>query len=220
MLAQPADGPSPEATFERVRLDDHSWVDVARGWLAGADEVYDALAQGVAWQQGRLWRYERWVEEPRLGSWWRVGTPPPHPVIPELQKTIQARYRVPFEGVALAWYRDGRDGVAFHRDREMRWLEETVIAVLTLGQRRPWRLRPRANRYDHDSPLRGATHDLAPAAGDLFVMGGRCQADWEHSVPKVHRPIRGRMSLQWRWTSRRGRPVQGPGYRAPRHYSR
>lgn len=124
-----------------------------------------------------------------------------------------------FDGAAFAWYRDGSDSVAFHRDRELRWLDDTVIAVLTLGERRPWLLRPRSAHYD-DSPTKGAVRDISPASGDLLVMGGRCQADWEHSVPKVRERVDGRVSIQWRWTSRRGRPVQGPGYRAPRNYSR
>ena len=96
------------------------------------------------------------------------------------------RYRVRFDGYALAWYRDGRDSQAFHRDRELRYLDDTVIAVLSLGARRPWLLRPRAHRDRHDLERHGATHDLAPGPGDLLVMGGRCQADFEHSVPKVH----------------------------------
>jgi alkylated DNA repair dioxygenase AlkB len=101
----------------------------------------------------------------------------------------------------------------------MRWLDDTVIAVLTLGARRPWLLRPRANRYSHDE-ARGATHDLRPGSGDLIVMGGRCQADWEHAVPKVGERTGGRVSLQWRWTSRTGPPERGPSYRAPRTFSR
>ena len=103
--------------------------------------------------------------------------------------------------------------------RYERWLDDTVIAVLTLGARRPWLLRPRSNRYSSDE-TGGATHDLAPGSGDLLVMGGRCQADWEHAVPKLSRPVRGRVSLQWRWTSRTGRPERGPNYRAPRTFSR
>jgi alkylated DNA repair dioxygenase AlkB len=126
---------------------------------------------------------------------------------------------VRFENFALARYRSGRDSQAFHRDREMRWLEETIIGVLSLGTRRPWLLRPRANRWQHEDPDKGATHDFAPAGGDLLVMGGRCQSDWEHSVPKVPSPSAERISVQWRWTSKRGRPVEGPGYRAPRFYS-
>src|SRR4029077_4485246 len=116
---------------------------------------------------------------------WSRGTPIPHPGLLEADQALRSRYRVGFGTMAFARYRDGRDSVAFHRDRELRWLDDTVIAVLSLGARRPWLLRPRANRFGHDLPNQGATHDISPANGDLLVMGGRCQADWEHSVPKV-----------------------------------
>jgi hypothetical protein len=49
-------------------------------------------------------------------------------------------------------------------------------------------------------------------------MGGATQVGWEHSVPKLTRRVEGRISVQWRWTSRRGRPFQGASFRAPRHY--
>ena len=51
-----------------------------------------------------------------------------------------------------------------------------------------------------------------PASGDLIVMGGRCQADWLHAVPKVAGSCGSRISVQWRWTSRRGRPDTDPGF--------
>ena len=72
-----------------------------------------------------------------------------------------------------------------------------------------------------DTPGKGAVHDLRPGHGDLIVMGGRCQADWQHSVPYLTRSkIDTRISLQWRWTSRRGKPFQGGSYGAPLTYSR
>ena len=209
-----------DCDVERLWLDETSWVDVARGWLAGADEVFAALRDGVDWQASRLFRYDHWVEERRLGSFWRPGRPLPHPAVAQAQRALQARYRVLFDGCGLIHYRDGSDGQAFHRDTDLRWLDDTIIAVLTLGAQRPWLLRPRTSRFDH-SEGRGATHDLAPAAGDLIVMGGRCQADWEHSVahlPTCH--VAPRISLQWRATSRRGRPFVGASYRAPLTYRR
>ena len=207
-----------DAPFERIWLDDRSWVDVARGWLTGADEVYSAVADRAQWQQGRIFRYERWIDEPRLSGWCRPGPGLPHDVLNQAHAEVQRRYRVRFDGFALAWYRNGRDSVAFHRDREMRWLDDTVIGVLTLGAQRPFLLRSRSSRYDASGEAATGL-DLAPASGDLLVMGGRCQADWEHAVPKVATRIGGRISLQWRWTSRRGRPERGPGYRAPRHFT-
>ena len=211
-------GVDAAAEFERIDLDASSWVDVSRRWLLGADELFDALKDGVAWQTSRLFRYDHVVEERRLGSFWKPGAPLPHPATADIQRALQRRYRVQFGGFGLIQYRDGRDGQAFHRDTDMKWLDDTVIAVLSLGARRPWLLRPRANRYDH-SAGRGATHDLAPGAGDLLVMGGRSQADWEHSVPYLLRDEVGvRISMQWRHTSRRGRPFVGGSYRAPLSY--
>ena len=208
-----------DAPVERLWLDDTSWVDVARGWLAGADGLFEALRTGVAWQTSRLFRYDHWVEERRLGSFWRPGLPLPHPAVAAAQRALQARYRVTFDGCGLIHYRDGRDGQAFHRDTDMRWLDDTIIAVLTLGAQRPWLLRPRSSRHDHGAG-RGATHDLSPRSGDLLVMGGRCQADWEHSVAYLPtRHVGPRISLQWRHASRRGRPFVGASYRAPLTYT-
>jgi alkylated DNA repair dioxygenase AlkB len=220
---QPAPGEEvcvdPDAVTGRLHLDDTSWVDVVRGWLLGADTLKSLLLENVPWESSRLFRYDHWVEERRLVAVWRPGTPLPHPALAPLHRALERRYDVRFPGFSLVQYRDGRDGQAFHRDTDMRWLDDTVIAVLTLGARRPWLLRPRSHRYDH-SESRGATHDLAPGAGDLLVMGGRCQADWEHSVP--YRPrerVGSRVAIQWRYAARRGRPFAGSSYRAPLTYN-
>ena len=213
----------PDAAVERVQLDEGSWVDVVRNWVVGSDALYEALRDGVAWQAGKMFRYDHWVEERRLGAGWRPGTPLPHPALAEVHKTLQRSYKVEFRGFSLLQYRDGRDGQGFHRDTDMKWLDDTRIAILTLGARRPWLLRPWAAKFDGRDQRegRGATHDLQPGGGDLIVMGGRCQADWQHSVPYLQgRAVAPRISLQWRWTSRTGRPFRGAAYGAPLTYSR
>lgn len=208
------------ANVERVELDEGSWVDVVRGWVVNADALYDTVVAAMPWRQGRVFRYERWVDEPRLTAAQPSGRPPADPVLLDAQRALRARYGVTFDGFSLNWYRNGEDSQAFHRDRDLRWLDDTLIALLVLGARRPFRLRPRANRYAHEAPDRGATHDLAPGHGDLVVMGGACQVGWEHSVPRAPGVAGGRISVQWRWTSRTGRPVVGASYRAPRVYDR
>ena len=213
----PATWLATDPQVERIDLDGRCWVDVVRGLVEGADQVHDELVDGVGWQQGRVFRYERWIDEPRLGAW-QAG-PARHPALAEAQDWLSRRYRVRFDGVALAHYRDGRDSVAWHRDRELKWLEDTVIGVLTLGARRPWLLRPLTGRRADDLDLSDAL-DLAPASGDLVVMGGASQDAWLHAVPKTRGPSASRVSAQWRWTSRRGQPDRNPSYFAPRHYSR
>lgn len=220
MVTPPADtGGLAGIELERTWLDGSSWIDLARRWLAAPDETYEAVRESVPWRQGRLWRYERWVDEPRLGGRFAEGTQA-HPAIAATQRTLQHHYRVQFGRPGLAYYRHGDDMMAFHRDRDMRWLDDTVIALLVLGARRPFHLRPRPNRWDHEAAAKGAIVDFAPGRGDLIVMGGACQARWEHSVPPAPGVADGRISVQWRWTSRRGRPEIGSSYRAPRTYSR
>jgi alkylated DNA repair dioxygenase AlkB len=213
-------GVDREAAVERLELGGGAWVDVARGWMLGADELFEHLRLEVPWQTSRLFRYDHYVEERRLGASWQSGRPLPHPALAEATRVLQHRYRAQFPGFGMIQYRDGRDGQAFHRDTDMRWLDDTIIAVLSLGAQRPWLLRPRSSRHDHD-PGHGASHDLAPAAGDLLVMGGRTQADWEHSVPYLPgRPLTPRISIQWRFARRTGRPFMGSSYRAPLTYGR
>ncbi len=212
---------APDATFERIRLDDCSWIDVVRSWMTGTDQLYAELARTLPWKQGSVWRYERYVTEPRLTAWIARGRPVPHLALLDAYRALRRRYQVDFDGFGLSWYRDGNDSVGFHRDREMRWLDNTVIAILTTGVRRPFLVKSRhvpAGRriLNDDSDAR----DLAPGSGDLLVLGGRCQADWLHAVPKVSGVVEGRISVQWRWTSRTGRPERGPGYGAPRTFSR
>lgn len=197
------------APIERVFLDARSWVDAGRGWLRGGDTLLDALVESVDWRQGRRFMYERMVDDPRLSRWYRRDEVLPHAVLAEIPRALRARYGVSFGTVGLNYYRDGRDSVAFHRDRELRQLEDTLIAIVTLGERRPFLVRPRG---------RGSSRDLAPASGDLLVLGGRCQVDFEHGVPKVAH-AGPRISATWRWSSRTGRPETGPSWRAPRTYS-
>jgi alkylated DNA repair dioxygenase AlkB len=200
-------------TMRRHWLDATSWVDLAPGWLRDPEEVYSALLDGLPWRQAKLWRYDHYVTEPRLTAGTR---PQAHPALVEATRALRGHYGVDFDGPALALYRDGRDALGAHRDRELRHTSETLIAILSLGARRPWIVTPR-RAIDTGRAAAGAL-DLAPSSGDLLVLGGRAQADWLHGVPPQPGLRAARMSVQWRWTSGTGPPEHGPGYRAPRNY--
>jgi alkylated DNA repair dioxygenase AlkB len=191
LLAAGAPAVHPEVAWRRVDLDATAWVEVAAGWLTGADELFAALAAGVPWRHGRRRMYDRMVDDPRLSRWYHADETPPHALLDVAREALRARYRVPFAAVGLNFYRDGADSVAFHRDRELRELDNTLIAILTLGAARPFRLRPLGG---------GPSHHLLPASGDLLVMGGSAQAGWEHAVPKVA-ACGPRISASWRWTA-------------------
>jgi alkylated DNA repair dioxygenase AlkB len=203
------------ATLERHWLDETSWVDIGRDWLAGFEvdqrEVFEAVRDGVQWQQPRVWRYDHHWEQPRVAASCRPGPNAPHPVITAAHKALRSHYRVEFmTTITMVHYRDGHDRMAAHRDGDLRFCDDTVIAVLTLGARRPWVLAPRRGA--------GLPFDVSPAGGDLLVMGGRAQQDWIHGVPPVNTLREGRISVQWRWTSRTGKPEVGGSSGAPRNY--
>jgi alkylated DNA repair dioxygenase AlkB len=177
------------ARIDRIALDTRSWVDVSRNWLLGADALLDALVADVTWHQGRRQMWERTVDDPRLSWWCRDDDPLPHPALAAIRPALAGRYGVQFGAAGLNYYRDGSDSVAPHADRELRDLDDTLIAIVTLGACRPFRLRPKGG---------GTSLDLSPASGDLLVMGGACQLGWEHAVPKVAH-AGPRVSASWRW---------------------
>ncbi|HET9075379.1 MAG TPA: alpha-ketoglutarate-dependent dioxygenase AlkB [Acidimicrobiales bacterium] len=188
-------GARPDTAFERVDLGGGAWVEVARSWFGGADELAEGLMAGVGWRHHQRWMYERLVDEPRLSRWYGADEPLPDEALAHFRVAAGRRYRVRFGALALNFYRDGRDSVAFHSDRELRHVDDTLVVILTLGSTRPFLLRPLGG---------GRSVDLRPASGDLIVMGGACQEGWEHAVPKVTRGCGPRVSASIRWARRGG----------------
>ena len=179
-----------DTTFERIELGDGAWVEVARNWFGGADDLLVGLIREVDWRHHQRWMYERLVDEPRLSRWYRADERLADEALAHFRVAAARRYRVRFGAMALNFYREGRDSVAFHTDRELRHIDDTLVAILTLGAARPFLLRPVGG---------GRSIDLRPGSGDLIVMGGSCQETWEHAVPKVNRSCGPRISASIRW---------------------
>jgi alkylated DNA repair dioxygenase AlkB len=186
--------PEVDATFSdvrRIELDERSWVDLAGGWLHGADVVFDELLDVVPLRQRtNVQMYDRLVDEPRMSAWWHVdgGQPEPLAILSEMRKLLSLRYAEAFDSIGFNLYRDGRDSVAWHGDRHRHVVVDPIVAIVSVGSPRPLRLRPRGG---------GTSLSWDLGDGDLFVMGGACQHDWEHTVPKV-RHAGPRLSITFR----------------------
>jgi alkylated DNA repair dioxygenase AlkB len=180
---------------ERTRLTDGAWVDVRRDWIAGADALFERLYGTVPWRAERRKMYDRVVDVPRLVSFYDQESELPDPALSAIRRALDQHYRgelgEPFATVGLCLYRDGHDSVAWHGDTIGRGqVEDTMVAIVSLGERRRLLLRPRGGG--------GPAHRFDLGRGDLLVMGGSCQRTWEHSVPKSARSIGPRMSVQFR----------------------
>ena len=154
-----------------------AWIEHAPNLLLGDDLLFDHLAAGLAWSQPRVRMYDAEVDTPRL----LASVPadgPGHPVIAELVAALSARYGRAVDRVSVAWYRDGRDSVAMHGDRVGDQVDDSVVAIVSLRGPRRLLVRPRAG-------VEGPKLAFDLGHGDLLVMGGTCQRDFDHGVPKV-----------------------------------
>lgn len=178
----------------RTTLTQGAWIDIRRGWIAGADALFERLAEVVPWRAESRQMYERVVDVPRLLAFYGEDDPLPDPVLDEAKSALDAHYEPelgePFRTAGLCLYRDGRDSVAWHGDRTGRGrTHDTMVAIISVGEPRSLLLRPRGG----GPTLR---HDLGH--GDLIVMGGSCQRTWEHAIPKSGKAIGPRISIQFR----------------------
>jgi alkylated DNA repair dioxygenase AlkB len=173
--------------LRRIRLDQRSWVDYCPGWLAGSDEVFELLASTARWQQRTVTMWEHTVLEPRLTAGWSVDASDAPALLLEMCGLLSTRYEIGFDSVWVNLYRDGQDSVAWHGDRHRHVMARPMVATVSLGARRKFQLRRRGTST--------IVHTLQPGVGDLVVMGGQCQNDWEHCVPKTARHVGARMSV-------------------------
>ena len=187
------DGLAPEhpgegsSDFARIQLDAHAWVDHRPGWLPDHVELFDTLRGEIEWRTERRAMYDAVIDVPRLTATIPDDGPCP-PALDRAHRALEDRYRRRFESVRLAWYRDGRDSVAMHGDRIGKRIADTVVAILSLGARRRFLLKPAAG---------GPSRRFDLGGGDLLVMGGACQRTWRHGIPKV-RAAGPRISIQFR----------------------
>ncbi|MGI9019016.1 MAG: alpha-ketoglutarate-dependent dioxygenase AlkB [Euzebya sp.] len=165
------------ADARRVRLDRGAWVDLVPGWVSGHEALFEAVLQAADWQVWDRPMFDRIVAQPRLSVSWDGGRLPAGLApIRAMAKSLSKRYGLPLTRISANLYRDGQDSVAWHGDTFLRTQPTATVAVVSLGQPRPFRLRPRGG---------GASQGWSLGRGDLVVMGGTCQRTWQHAVPKV-----------------------------------
>ena len=180
--------------LRRHELRHGAWVDVLPGWLAGSDEVFARLVADVAWQAEERVMWDNVVAVPRLLRFYGGGEPLPHPALEQALRALNAHYATElgeeFVTAGMCFYRDGRDSVAWHGDTIGRSrTEDTMVAIVSVGEARRLSLRPRAG---------GDTRAFPLGHGDLIVMGGSCQRTWEHAILKTARAVGPRISVQFR----------------------
>jgi alkylated DNA repair dioxygenase AlkB len=87
-------------------------------------------------------------------------------------------------------YRDGNDSVSWHTDAEKALGLNPVIASVSLGGKRVFKLREKSNHKNQ--------HLIELEDGDLIIMKGQTQHFWEHTIPKSKKMNDQRINLTFR----------------------
>ncbi len=167
-------------------------VSYLSGFIDGGEAVtlFSTLRTETPWRQEKTRMFGREVAVPRLQAW--VGDPGTdytysgltlsplpwtHALAALRDRLHAARPGIRFNSVLLNLYRDGRDSMGWHSDDETELGPEPVIASVSLGATRRFRLRHRTRR-----DLATVEFDLED--GSVLWMEGETQQCWQHSLPK------------------------------------
>jgi alkylated DNA repair dioxygenase AlkB len=173
----------------------------APDWLDpdAASTLFEALRKGLPWERHRITVYGRSLDAPRMSCW--IGDAAytysgtrfePHPwpaALDRVRERLERELDAGFNSVLANLYRDGNDRLGFHRDSEPELGPEPLIASISLGATRRFRLREREGRGSFGIDLEH---------GSLLVMSGATQRNWLHAVPPTARPVGPRINLTFR----------------------
>jgi len=166
-----------------------------------ADQMFETLRAGIAWQEESIDLFGRRLRVPRMVSW--AGDPGaayrysgvdhvahgwPEELI-GLREQIATALGGSFNFVLLNRYRTGADYMGWHSDDEAALGEHPVIASISLGAVRRFRMRRKVD---------GHTIEFLLEHGSLLVMRGECQRRWRHALARTRRPIGERINLTFR----------------------
>ncbi len=172
-----------------------------------ADALLRDLLAAARWQRERFMLFGREVTAPRLTAWYgeqgasyrysgvtrRAERWPA--AIGAVAREIGERVAWSFDFALVNRFRDGRDMLGWHSDDEADLGPEPVIASLTLGAERIFRIRPRNS---------GASIGWTLGHGSLVLMWGASQRDYKHAVPRTRRAVGERINCTFRRTGLRG----------------
>ena len=187
---------------QHLQLTEHSWLRHVPAWAHDADVALSSLTEELAWKVEYLNLYGRVVPQPRLTAVCGRSMDPatryrrPNPVQPWSPVAGALRSLVAAEvpgwepnGLIANRYRDGADSISWHADDEPALGPSPVVASVSFGARRGFRLKPRSG---------GPAITVDLSHGDLLIMGGATQQEYVHAIAKSKRVNGPRVSLTFR----------------------
>ena len=165
-----------------------------------------ALQDQIAWRHDEIVMYGKAIPIPRLTAWYgdpgcvytysRITMEPCAWIEPLLaiKSKVDALCGLSFNSVLLNWYRDGADAMSWHSDDEPELGDSPVIASVSLGAQRVFKIRRKPHQKGN------ASLSVPLADGSVLVMAGTTQRDYEHALARTAKPVGSRINLTFRQT--------------------
>lgn len=120
------------------------------------------------------------------------------PLTPTLQillTLLNQHLNTDFNGILINRYNDGSDYIGAHSDDERGLATGSVVAAISLGAERTFRIRHKDKSKTFDGKN---YYDLKTTEGQLLVMDGTFQREYTHEIPKKSGVGSPRISLTFR----------------------
>ncbi len=98
-----------------------------------------------------------------------------------------------FNHCVVSLYRDGSDGLGYHKDKTVDIADRSVILSVSLGSTRPIQFSPVNVKHGKVKPV-----TVMLKAGSLLAIGPRTNSEWMHGIPKLTEEVGPRISLSIR----------------------
>ena len=167
-----------------------------------SDAYFNQLFTEIRWKQEPIKIFGKEVMQQRLTAWYGditkpyaysgITMEPNHWIHPLLEiKSVADKYSGAESSSALLnLYRDGNDGLGWHRDNEKVLGPAPTIASVSLGAVRTFQFRDYKDKKNVIS--------IELEAGSIVVMRGASQQAWEHRVPKAKKVAGARINITFR----------------------
>ncbi|PAM95624.1 alpha-ketoglutarate-dependent dioxygenase AlkB [Flavobacterium sp. IR1] len=168
-----------------------------------SDYFYERLLHQTKWREHEMQIYDKTVTVPRMIAWYEdkenVGADKNGPnwtyELLTIRSRVEKETQLDFNSLLLNLYRNGKDGVGWHSDREDITGKDPIIASVTFGETRMFRLR---HKYRKEIP----PIEIPLHHGSFLLMAGTTNSYWQHQVPKTTRDVLPRINLTFRSVNR------------------
>lgn len=171
-----------------------------------ADQLRLELTEHADWRDEYLQMFGKRIRSPRQVCWYGdpgvgyVYSGEDHraegwlAALEALRIELERYLDASFNFVLLNHYRDHNDSMGWHADNEPELGQEPVIASISLGATRDFRIRARHK----ERGTRRTSRVLTLSHGSLLVMQGQSQALYQHALPKSSAGCGPRLNLTFR----------------------